>query len=182
MKYLTVLFFSLFTFMTVQVNAQTYKINKTVYNYKEYIPQEGDKYNPTIAGVSSFVVPGLGQMLSGETTRGLYFMGGAVASIGMVLIANSLADDISFGDLFSKQSEGKLKGAFFLLYGGLLSYLVIDIWSIIDAVKVAKVNNMYYQNTRGTNNMSLRLNPYVGTNTYLGKVSHEVGLSLNLVF
>ena len=50
-------------------NAQ-YRVNKKQYDYKSYVYQVGDPYNPTIAGVASFFIPGLGQMISGEGKKG----------------------------------------------------------------------------------------------------------------
>ena len=53
-----------------------YKQNKLNYNHKQYSFQKGDRYNPTIAGVASFLIPGLGQAVSGEVGRGVAFFGG----------------------------------------------------------------------------------------------------------
>ncbi len=57
-------------------NAQ-YRIEKKQFDYRSYTPQVGDLYNPAVAGLSSLLVPGLGQMLSGETGRGLAFLAGS---------------------------------------------------------------------------------------------------------
>ena len=39
-----------------------YNIDKEKYNFRTYQYQQNDKYNPIIAGVSSYIIPGLGQM------------------------------------------------------------------------------------------------------------------------
>ena len=41
-----------------------------------YHYQDGDPYRPGVMGFASFVLPGLGQMLEGETGRATLFFGG----------------------------------------------------------------------------------------------------------
>jgi len=67
------------------------------------------KKDKTLAGILSFLIPGLGQMYSGQFNRGLLFLGGAVASYMSMVI-----------------------GIGFILYPALV------IWAIIDAVKCAE--------------------------------------------
>jgi hypothetical protein len=50
-----------------------YRINKLNYNAHDYMHQPGDRYDPTLAGVASFLVPGMGQVVAGETGRGILF-------------------------------------------------------------------------------------------------------------
>ncbi|MBS3770958.1 MAG: hypothetical protein KGY70_14765 [Bacteroidales bacterium] len=57
------------------VNAQ-YAVNKTKYDYRNYEYEKGDPYDPGVAGITSFILPGLGQTISGEAGRGLGFFGG----------------------------------------------------------------------------------------------------------
>jgi len=73
MKSLIVAALILFGCFSFNAHAQTYKINKQKYDYKMYMPQPGDPNNPAVMGLASFFIPGLGQMLSGETGRGLAF-------------------------------------------------------------------------------------------------------------
>lgn len=78
MKKLTALIIALVVVAQFGLQAQTYKQNKQVYNPREYIKQPTDPNNPAVAGLVSFFIPGLGQMISGETGRGLGFLGGSV--------------------------------------------------------------------------------------------------------
>jgi len=66
----------IFLSFVANTNAQQYSINKNKYDYRLYSPQYGDPNNPAISGVCSFLIPGLGQMVSGEVGRGLSFLGG----------------------------------------------------------------------------------------------------------
>jgi len=103
--------------ITSFVEAQ-YKINKTRYDYRTYTYQDGDKYNPAVAGITSFLIPGLGQVISGETIRGLAFFGGfslalASTSFGMIMTFAILGSGIS--------GETPKRGRSVLNYAGLIS-------------------------------------------------------------
>ena len=151
----------IFTCLVVFVftsNAQ-YKINKTQYNPKQYVHEVGNPYNPTVAGLTSFFIPGLGQMFSGEFVRGLTFLGIWGGSFAAILYGFEDAEA--------------------LFFGGMIVFLVTPIWAIIDAVKVAKVNNMAWRDRQG-NVLSLQVNPYIGANTINN--SNPVGLSVRLNF
>ena len=53
------IFSFLFSLVFSHILAQ-YRINKLEFNAHDYIHQPGDHYDPTLAGVASFLVPGLG--------------------------------------------------------------------------------------------------------------------------
>jgi len=138
-----ILFFS-FSASIAVVDAQ-YKINKTKYNYHYYQYMPGDPYNPATAGIASLVVPGLGQMISGEPLRGLAAMGRCTlflgCSFGGLLIVGS--SDERDPDFFRKQNLGSM-----MWLGGAAGALINWILGIPDAVKVAKVNNLAYRDHR----------------------------------
>ena len=85
MKKVILIFISAFLICTI-VNAQ-YKINKTKYDYHTYTYQVGDRYSTGVAGITSFLIPGLGQMLSGEVGRGAGFL---VLDYSSVYVVTSL--------------------------------------------------------------------------------------------
>ena len=94
MKKLLLLSALLLGMASSSMDAQTYSMNKLQYDYRMYIPQFGDPYNPAISGVCSFLVPGLGQMISGEIGRGFAFLGGTYGSmmvglVGFVMVTGS---------------------------------------------------------------------------------------------
>lgn len=170
---------------------QTYRTNRKFYNPRFYSPQYGDPYNPGIAGIVSFLVPGGGQMISGEIGRGLGFLGAYAGSMLLTVTGAFMTteeqyrhnshfyyrdDDLSL----SLRTNGNIGSTIAIV--GLLSMISVHIWSIVDAVKVAKVNNMYYQDLR-QNYVSMELKPYVSKpNPFAPTKNQAVGLSLAISF
>lgn len=67
----------------------------------------------------------------------------------------------------------------------LAGWLAFDIWSITDAVKIAKVKNMYNQDIRGQRTAELHysLSPYVApAPDFGGGLQMATGMSLTLSF
>lgn len=124
---------------------------KNIYNYKDYDKFVGnEKYDPALMGVCSFLIPGLGQVISGEAGRGiLQFLGGEGLVILGTVIANSGVD--AYGDMSP--------GAAWTALGCYAGAIAVDIFSIVDAVRVAKVRNMYKEDlSKYASNLSL--SPY----------------------
>ena len=149
-------------------NAQ-YRLNKEKYNSSEYFHQTGDPYNPLICGAASFYLPGLGQILAGETGRGLIFTG---AYFGSVVVAGVGA----FGSL--NKSSNNLESNI-LLIAGLTGAAITMVGSIVDAVKVAKVNNLAFRDKRRAS-YNLDLQPVFISNGAV--VGQSVGLKLRVRF
>lgn len=139
--------------LSVAVNAQ-YKINKTKYNYRNYVYEAGDPYNPGVAGLCSFLIPGLGQMLSGEAGRGVGFL---ASEIGFgIIYASGVSKAVETVEYdYNGNSTAQGGGAILI---GLAGMLVVDIWSIVDAVHVAKVNDMAW---RDRPRSSVNIEPFV---------------------
>jgi len=137
-------------FLGILSNAQ-YRTNKKTYNRRTYHYEIGDRYSPAVAGIASFLIPGLGQMICGETVRGLCFMVPAYtgATIGLVEFARGMS-----GMTNSDSTEGTV----LLLSFGL--FYALELWSTIDAVHVAKVNNMTFRDKQGTT-YRLKVEPFV---------------------
>ena len=127
-----------------------YKELKNLYNYKEYIPGLADRYSPAWMGVASFFIPGLGECINGEWGRGLGKFGGELL-LGIVAASATYANQ--YGD--SPDAAASLALA---CYAGIIA---IDIWSIIDAVRIAKVKNMYEQDLKRLYSFDLKLSPSV---------------------
>ena len=162
-------------FVTSGIQAQRYSINKYKYDSRLYYPEFGDAYNPALCGVCSFLVPGLGQIVCGETGRGIAFMGGY---IGCLVIAEAGA--VQFTNSYAYGNSG-FSGTGMMLLGG-FGMLGVYIWSIADAVKVAKVNNMYIRDLRKTSAISLELAPYVTQISVNNQNTSPVGLSMRVKF
>nr|ACA61153.1 TM2 [uncultured microorganism] len=160
-----VILFAAVALMATSLSAQVvpgmkYKDLKDIYNHKDYVKSSVDPYSKFWSGLASFAIPGLGQVICGETGRGLAIFGGDLA-LGLV---NSVVADkyLSYaqkdasgeyikGDdgwyVFTDEQAAKKWGR--TLLGTVTATLVYDIWNICDARKVAKVKNMYYQDLQG---------------------------------
>ena len=163
----------------VSANAQIkYKDIKAEYNFKEYTAQDIDPYRPGWAAALSFFVPGSSQLVMGETVRGLLFFG------GNWVLSNIAEDSIEeLGKLLVKDSEGNYdfsdwnaaKKQMLLLAASGAAWLGVAIWSSIDASRVAKVKNQYYQN--------LHLAPVISFTPIQGNnLQPTAGLSLSYNF
>ena len=88
--------------------------------------------NPTIAGVLSGVMPGLGQFYCRQWGKGAGFLVGAIAVDASFGVSSGMLELLqSFGAPVPSDMLGKL------LLGSLL-FLAVAIWSIADAVRTAK--------------------------------------------
>jgi hypothetical protein len=162
-------------FISAFSNGQ-YSINKTKYNYHTYSYQNGDPYKPALAGVESYLLPGLGQMTSGEVRRGLAFLGGSVGST-VIFTAGvvNLAKAFTGSDVGGDGTAG-----FVLMPIGLIGALVIDIWSIVDAIHVAEVNNLAFRDKNKTT-LNFQIRPYLSSaNSHLkGKPATGISFMIN---
>ena len=152
-------------FLNLITDAQ-YRINKTKYDLKAYHYQFGDPFNPGVMGFASFVIPGLGQILEGETVRGLGFFGGFV---GLNIIKYRIRMGHPIG---SSNKVTSLNTVRYVLAG-------LHIWSLFDAIHVARVNNMAFRDQNKTT-FDLQLLPYVGSYDY-STLNNEVPVGLTLL-
>ena len=157
MKRLLIIFFivlSTFASANAQyINKNSYKDLKGIYNPKEYVKQDADPYNAGWYECASFFVPGIGQLLSGEVWRGLAFLGGEAILMSIITDTASEIEKIAVtnerGFLTGYTDETKGKKNMAILLSALGLDLGLAIWSSIDAARVAKVKNMYYQDLIG---------------------------------
>ncbi len=165
---------ALFVFAST-TKAQTYSINKLNYDYRAYSPQMGDMYNPGLCGVASFLIPGLGQIVAGETGRGLAFLGGYLGSYVLLGVGyGTMLNDVM---LYNGQTQG-----FGMMLLGAGAMAGIGIWSIVDAVKVAKVNNLYIRDQHRTSMFNLQMAPYISPVSSISPAHSSAGMSLRLSF
>jgi TM2 domain-containing membrane protein YozV len=149
-----------------------YSFNKTKYDYRTYSFKKGDPYNPSSAGFASLIIPGLGQMISGETGRGLLFLTGFTGC----LVA-TMAGIINLGNSYEGESTVGAQVAF----AGLVGAACIDLWSVGDAVRVAKVNNLALRVKHKTS-YNLNIKPFLNTPDYGRKHNIPIGLALKVTF
>lgn len=151
-----------------------YQDYKDLYNPKVYHPQVGDPYSRGWAGAASFFIPGLGQGIDGEWLRGLAFFGGSVA-------CNVLA----FSTAHYETSQGYTRVEFTGISAfTALAALGINIWGIVDAVQVAKIKNMYFQDLGDRRAMvDVKVEPFLASAlTGPARTQPVAGLSLRLTF
>lgn len=159
-----------------------YKELKGIYDYNLYTPQYNDPHNLYAAGICSFLIPGLGQMISGEVGRGFGFLGGAIGctllyGIGGAMVVGSV-------DPYDNSINTAMVGTGTVLaICGLVGMISIDIYSIVDAVRVAKVRNMYIRDLQRLSSFELKLSPYIQPASNQNfNTSASVGLSLKARF
>ncbi|MGC1390761.1 MAG: hypothetical protein WA816_06965 [Bacteroidales bacterium] len=161
-------------FISSAANAQ-YRLNKTTFNSKNYTCQRGDPYKPSVAGLTSFLIPGLGQMISGEAVRGAIFLGGFAGSAIMIIVGVHQSNTYTES---SPGNEGDLVVVLGLVAIGFIGMVAVDIWSIIDAIHVAKVNNLAFRDKKKTG-FKVKVGPYIGS---FRTETVPVGLSLKVQF
>lgn len=153
-----------------------YSEYKDNYDYNKYIHQPGDPYNPGVAGVTSFLIPGLGQCIVDEWGRGTLFF---LANLGL-----GIGSGVTYYGMTHYREPYKTNNTnyFWIIT---VTRLALDIWCISDAVKIAKVKNMYNQDIRSqrTSQLEYSISPCL---TYTPCINNELqpiaGLSLSLSF
>lgn len=159
-----------------------YKELKHIYHYQDWYSGLGDKHNPALMGVCSWLIPGLGQMISGEVGRGFGWLGGAVGcSVLMGIGAGVNAGAYYYDGYDYYYDEGTAIAGSVLLLAGSLALLTVDICAIVDACRVAKVRNMYEQDLRKMN-YSFELHPSVDYIRMANRVQPTAGLTLAMKF
>ena len=148
-----------------------YREYKDLYYAGNYVRLPGDPYSPALLGIASYFVPGLGQAVAGEWGRALRFFGGCLLG-GIVPAA------------LAGYKDGAFLEAGLLLY--ITGYLTCDIWSTCDAVRVAKIKNMYYQDLRQQRAaMDWKIEPFFAAAPKSGSAARTTptaGLSLRITF
>lgn len=169
-----------------------YKELKDIYRSRDYVKSIGDPYSPFWSGIASMAVPGLGQLICGETGRGLGIIAGDIVLAGGAYFcadkfmsyaqkdANGeyIRDDK--GNVVMTDEDAAKKWGFGLL-GICLGGAVYDLWNIFDAVKVAKVKNMYYNDLQ-RHSMQMDLYPTVDYALTAQGYAPVAGLTLSMKF
>jgi hypothetical protein len=174
------------------VPGMSYAELKHIYNPRDYFKDYGSRYSPGWNGFGSFLIPGLGQLCCGETGRGLAFL-----APNLVLVGTNLYLGRQQIKLMKKNANGDI-----LLENGKVVYtdpqkaqslsnissivtlvdLALSIWSCVDAVRVAKVKNMYYQDLRNGYSMDFSLYPSLDLAQTPSGYQPAPGLALSLRF
>jgi len=125
-----------------------YTINREKFNTRNYSYQTGDPNNPVLMALSSAVIPGLGQIFEGETDRGIDFLGGFLP----LVLVNRLF-------VFPFKSDLTYQQRYNLRTGVLVGKSLLRVWSALDAMHVAKINNLAFREKYKTD-LSIKVFPY----------------------
>lgn len=165
---------------------------KYIYNVKEYKRMQGDPYSPFLAGTGSLFIPGLGQFCCGEKGRGIGMFAAGLAIDGafyfsasqfVYYINKDSEGNLVFdenGQLFSDEAEAGRWGGYAATFGGIA--LLYGIYSCVDAVKVAKVRNMYSRDLRNLSTVEFDIYPSLRFVPYQQSVTPAAGMTLAIKF
>ena len=164
----------------------SYKDLKEVYNPKDFVKSSTDPYSVFWIGLESFAAPGVGQLVMKETKRGWIFLGSSLVLGNVINYCESGIDDLAKIGADGKAyipDDDMPKAAGLLV--GLVATAAVDlglsIWSCVDAVKIAKVKNQYYQDLQ-KQSVSASLYPSVNMVRTGDSVTPAPGMTFALTF
>ncbi len=163
-----------------------------MYRPQDYVEKFDDPYSAAVSGIASFFIPGLGQCLDGEWGRGLGIFAGNVGFSVLEAAETSIFFYSAVQGASYYRDYGTSNGVSNAVMTASLcaailtasAQLAFNIWNICDAVNIAKVKNMYYQDLgRNTVSLDMSLEPHLAfTPSYGIGLQPVAGLSLNLRF
>ena len=161
------------------VAGMKYKELKSIYNYKDWTSASDDRYSPGMMSVASFFIPGLGQMICGEVGRGFGWLGGAVGCWALVGVGAGLEVYGAYnGDA---PDTAMITAGSLLTLAAYLGLGAVEVCSIIDASRVAKVKNMYNQDLK-KRGLTMNLYPSVDYIRMGNGIQPTAGLTLAMRF
>ena len=150
-----------------------YRDIKGWYNPRNYVSSSDEPYSPFLAGISSWIIPGLGQCIDGEWGRGIGIIAANIGFATLEATGLSLAFfysqpvkiyDTDYGRSYPYSIRSYNDELALLCIGCTLLTAAVhtgmNIWNIFDAVNIAKVKNMYYMDaSQNTAAFDLHLEP-----------------------
>jgi len=152
---------------------------KDFYDPHEYMRSPFDPFSPVGSGIASFFIPGLGQMINGQAGKGgLMLAGDILLIVGGIWAAAGMTTTGADGKAITTPAGTAVA------LGCWAGCLAIDIWSICDAVTVAKIKNLYARDCRQlmSSNMDVKLFPSLSFMPNYQSVKPVAGLTLALKF
>lgn len=126
----------------IPIQGLKYRDLKLMYSARDYRPERGDMYSPTLVGIGSFLLPGFGQYLTGS-------------QIGWGLL-QSFVSGASMGfTIYCIEDVGEYWEYPLLIWAG------TALWSACSASKAAKIQNLYYRDLRNGVAYKFDFTPYV---------------------
>jgi hypothetical protein len=153
-----------------KIRYKDFKNEISTKNYRQTI--ENPKYSPMAAGVCNYLIPSSGYFYVGEPIRGACVLGSELvtSSVFVYGLVMSMSVDSETG-----QSH---EGARAVMFSGMIATGLIQIWSIYDVVKIAKIKNLAYQGTK----VSLIVKPDLFITNQNDRNMATFGLRLSLNF
>lgn len=130
-----------------RINYKESKDDYFIKNYRNTIVKQ--KYSPLAAGVCNYVFPAAGYLYVGEPLRAVAVFGGELVTSSVFVYGLIMSMNINYETGLSP------KGSRTIMFSGMIATGLIQIWSIFDVVKVAKIKNLAYQD----NKLTMRLKP-----------------------
>jgi len=152
---------------------------KDFYNTRDYMRSPYDPYSPAGSGIASFFIPGLGQMINGQVGKGALMLGGDILlGVGAIVAAVTMQ---------TKGPDGKVStspAGIAVSLSCCTGMLALDIWSICDAVKVAKIKNLYARDCQQlmSSNLDIKMFPALAFVPNSQSVKPVPGLTLAIKF
>lgn len=173
MKRITLLLLSFI--ITCSIFSQGFKENAKIYDISPYNYEKSDPHRPIVMGVSSLIIPGLGQFIMKENERGLAFVGGYFASAALFLPAILLI----WADIVS-ESQNHSQTINIFVISSVTAMGIIHLWSGFDAFRVARINNLAFRDSRV--NFDMKLSPYFNTGGVFPEINTHRGLIFSIKF
>jgi TM2 domain-containing membrane protein YozV len=154
------------------------KIRKSQYDIKSYTYLHDDPYDPTNISITSAIIPGLGQMVCDEGMKGLGFLAGYAG--GWILAISGIK--MSLQTTYPEPNWNKVDPIMRTrIRVGLALAATSWLWSIIDAPRTAKIQNMKYREKYKMYGV-MTFQPYIGDPALSVNHSMPVGISFNIRF
>ena len=153
-----------------------YRDYKDFYDTHYYVKQAGDPYTPFWIGFGDFFIPGLGNAITGEWGRAAGFF---FSNLGLGILASTQVRVVTS----SNRTRYEVNGWYWAIMAARLG---LNIWSICDAVHVAKAKNMYNQDLNARRAaLDFKIEPffaYTPTGFSTNSYTPATGLTLKLSF
>ncbi len=139
-----------------------YRYLKQHYKVKDYFKYPSWGESIFAVGITSFVLPGLGDCMVDEDLRGFVKFGTACVLVGADLIFN--ANNYEWTPVFEI---------------GMIGYWI---WNVVDSVKVAMIKNMYFCDLYNAYGMKLNVSPSFSPVVGPDGIKPTAGVAISLVF
>ena len=136
---------------------------KKIYKTKDY-SKYSDYYGESLfsVGLTSLLIPGLGDAIVDEGLRGFIKFGTGCALVGADLILNGYNKDYSM-----------------YLEFGIIGYWI---WNVVDSIKVAMIKNMYFSDLYKEYGIILNIAPTVSPIITPSGVLPSAGMNISVSF